>query len=199
MVAAAILAGGDARRFGRRDKAALPIGDLRIIDRQIAALRGVTDRLLIVANRPGRYESLGLPIVGDVRPGAGALGGILTALVHSPAPHTLVVACDLPFLTTAFLRHLADCGREVDLAIPRSPGGYEPLCASYGRGCADAIGRLLDAGRLQAAGVVEAGLRLREIGPEELAAFDPDGSLFLNVNTPLDYRRALERLNRRDK
>jgi len=172
---------------------------VRLIDRQIAALHGVTDQVFIVTNRPERYEALGLPSARDTRPGAGALGGILTALVHSPAPQTLVIACDLPFLTTAFLRHLADRGRDVDVAIPRSAGGYEPLCASYGRRCVDAIGRLIDAGRLAAVGVIDAGLSVREIGPEELAAFDPDGSLFTNVNTPRDHRRALDELNRRDK
>jgi hypothetical protein len=29
-----------------------------------------------------------------------------------------------------------------------------------------------------------------EIGPEEIAAFDPHGLLFVNVNTPHDYERA---------
>lgn len=199
MIAAAIVAGGAATRFGRRDKAVLPLGDIRLIDRQLAVLRAVTEHVLIVTNRPDRYAPLGVPTVTDRRPGAGALGGIYTAVVASPAPQTLVVACDLPFLTAAFLRHLADCGRDVDLAIPRSTAGYEPLCASYARGCAEPIRRLIDAGRFKAAGVVAAGLRVREIGPDECAMFDPDGTLFFNVNTPHDYERALEALKRRDK
>jgi molybdopterin-guanine dinucleotide biosynthesis protein A len=197
MVAAAILAGGRATRLGGRDKAALPFGDLRLIERQILALRAVTADVFIVTNQPERYAALGLPAHADRRPGTGALGGIYTAIVASPAPQTLVVACDLPFLSAAFLRHLAARGRDADLAIPRSAGGYEPLCASYSRGCADPIGRLLDAGRLKAADVASAGLRVVEIGPDECAPFDPDGTLFLNVNTPDDYARARAWLDRR--
>ena len=33
-------------------------------------------------------------------------------------------------------------------------------------------------------------LRVREIGPAEIASFDPDGVLFFNINTPDDYERA---------
>lgn len=199
MIAAAILAGGGATRFGRRDKGALPFGDARIIDRQLAVLREVTGELLIVSNQPERYAPLGVPMVTDARPGTGALGGIYTALMASPAPQTIVVACDMPFLTTPFLHHLAARGRDADLAIPRTAGGYEPLCASYARACADPIRRLLDEGRFRAADVVVAGVRVCELGPDELAAFDPDGTLFVNVNTPRDYERALDALARRNR
>jgi molybdopterin-guanine dinucleotide biosynthesis protein A len=196
MVAAAILAGGRARRFGQRDKASLPIGDLRIIDRQLAALRPITDRVVVVTSRPAHYASLGVVTVVDLRPGTGALGGIYTAIVTSPAPQTLIVACDMPFLTAEFLAHLANRGRDVDLAVPRTARGYEPLCASYGRACAPLIRRRLDALRLKAADLVHADLRVRELGPDDLAAFDPDGLLFLNVNTPGDYAYALTEFDR---
>ena len=33
-------------------------------------------------------------------------------------------------------------------------------------------------------------LTVREVGPGDLAPFDPDGRLLLNVNTPEDYQRA---------
>jgi molybdopterin-guanine dinucleotide biosynthesis protein A len=197
MVAAAILAGGRAMRLGGRDKASLPFGDLRLIERQIAALHAVTADVFIVTNQPGRYAALGLPAHPDLRPGTGALGGIYSAILASPAAQTLVVACDLPFLSADFLGHLAARGRDTDLAIPRSAGGYEPLCASYSRACSEPIARLLDAGRLKVAGVMAAGLRVVEIAPDECARFDPDGMLFLNVNTPDDYARARAWLDRR--
>jgi molybdopterin-guanine dinucleotide biosynthesis protein A len=197
MIAAAILAGGEARRLGRRDKSALPFGAMRIIDRELAVLRQVTEHVLIVTNQPGRYATLGVPTVPDAVPHAGALGGLYTALVASPASQTLVVACDMPFLSAAFLRHLAACGRDVDIAIPRPASGYEPLCASYARACADPIRGLLETGRRKVADVVSLNVRVRELSPEELAPFDPDAVLFSNVNTPGDYRRALDALRRR--
>lgn len=191
MCTAAIIAGGDARRFDGRDKGALAIGEARIIDREIAVLREVADHLVIVANDPDRYRSLGLPIVEDLVPGAGALGGIYTAITLARDTPTLVVACDMPFLSAGFLRHLAIAGREVDVAIPRTAEGYEPLCASYSRACADPIRRRIDAGALTVSGLLS-DVRVREIGPEEIAPYDPDGTLFFNVNTPDDYARLLD-------
>ena len=43
------------------------------------------------------------------------------------------------------------------------------------------------------------GVRVAEVGPETLAAYDPDGLLFVNVNTPHDYERAKEVVEERSK
>lgn len=198
MTAAAILAGGRATRFGGRDKSALTIGTTQFLDRQIAALKQTADDVLIVTNQPDRYASRGVRVVVDAIHGGGALGGIYTALVASAAPQVLVVACDLPFLTPAFLAHLARAGRDADIAIPRTEAGYEPLCASYARTCLAPIKARLDQGQLKVADLVEAGLRVRELGPAELARFDPDAALFFNVNTPDDYDLAVRKFRRQN-
>jgi molybdopterin-guanine dinucleotide biosynthesis protein A len=198
VIAAAILAGGRATRFGGRDKARLALGPARVLDRQLDALRQVADRVLIVSNQPDRYRDLGVPVAGDVVPGAGALGGIYSALLESQAPRTLVAACDLPFLTVPFLRFLAQAGLGADLAIPRRREGYEPLCVCYGQACIGPIEQRIARGHLQVIGLLDAGLTIREIGPDELAPFDPE-TLFLNINTPEDYVRALDKFSRENR
>jgi molybdopterin-guanine dinucleotide biosynthesis protein A len=187
-VAAAILAGGRARRFGGTLKNTLEIGGRRIIDRQIDALRQVADPIFIVAPDPAPFVSLGLEVVPDVLPGCGALGGIYTAILRSPRWRTLVVAGDMPCLPAGLLAHL---GRDstADIVVPRGARGYEPLCAVYSRQCAGPIQQRLDRGLLRAS-VLPDGVQIEEVGPEMLAAYDPDGLLFLNVNTPHDYERA---------
>lgn len=199
MIAAAILAGGRATRLDGRDKSALPFGADRLLDRQIAVLREAVDAIVIVTTQPERYRSLDVPVATDEVPGGGALGGLYTALSVSPATQTLVVACDMPFLTPPFLRFLAEAGRDVDLAIPRTVAGYEPLCASYGRGCLGPVKARLDAGRLKLADLVTADLRVRELGPDVLASFDPEQTLFTNVNTPEDYARAVDKFSRQNR
>ncbi len=149
-VAAAILAGGKARRFGGTIKSTLPIGGVRIIDRQLAALGQVADPIFIVANDPAPFASLGIEVVPDVIPGCGALGGIYTAIVRSPQPRTLVVAGDLPGLPVALLERLVQPS-EADIVVARGPRGYEPLCAVYAAACAGPIRSRLEAGDLKAA------------------------------------------------
>ena len=189
-IAAAILAGGLARRMGGMNKEALHVHGRRIIDRQLAALRQVADPIFIVGSDAARFTGLDLRVVPDVVAGAGALGGIYTAIVSSPCPRTIVVACDMPFLNVALLQRLARPSG-ADLVIPRTVRGYEPMCAAWGAAAAPVLRRRIERGLLAASGTVEE-LQVEEIGPEVLASCDPHGLLFVNVNTLHDYERARE-------
>ena len=93
-----ILAGGHARRLGGHDKGALVVGDRRILDRQLAALGGRAARIVIVGG-PERHIGAGVEVIPDRLPGIGALGGLYTALVSATSERTLVIACDMPFVT----------------------------------------------------------------------------------------------------
>jgi molybdopterin-guanine dinucleotide biosynthesis protein A len=188
---AAIVAGGAASRFGGRDKSLLPVGNRSILGRQLAVLRPLTDRILVVANNPERFSHLAVPAVRDLVPGAAALGGIYTALSAATTNAVLVVACDLPFLTGRFLEHLVQAADGFDLTIPRSADGPQPMCAMYSRACLEPIRTRIAAATLRVQDLA-AEVRTREIGPPEIDAYDPDGLLFFNVNTPADYQRALE-------
>jgi molybdopterin-guanine dinucleotide biosynthesis protein A len=186
---AAIIAGGRAQRLDGLDKSDLVIGGRRIMDRQLSVLGHVADHILIVSNDHHRFRSSGLRVCADLIPGAGPLGGLYTALVRSPSDRTIVVACDLPFLTVAFLRHLTARAGGTDATIPRTAAGTQPLCAVYDRTCIEPIRSRLARGELRVAGLGDT-VRVTDIGPSEVAPFDSDGALFFNVNTPDDYAHA---------
>lgn len=199
MWTAAILAGGQARRLGGLDKSALAVGDpaaapRSILDRQLAVLRDLTPHILIVTREdaPAARQAGGAGVVTiRDRVDAGALGGLYTALVEAPTEQILVIACDMPFVTAPFLARLATLGasREFDAVVPRDAHGRHPLCAAYQRRTAAAIRARIDAGQLRVLDAL-ATMAVREIGPDELAAYDPDGRLLLNVNTPEDHATA---------
>ena len=191
MWTAAIIAGGQAKRLGRLDKWALNVGGQRIIDRQLAVLGGVAEHILVVSSDPHRFRSLGLRACADLIPGAGPLGGLYTALVRSPTKHTLVVACDLPFLAAAFLRYLAAQVGHADAAVPRTADGPQPLCAVYTQNCVGAVRAQIERGQHRMSALEEV-IRVTHVGPAEIAAFDRDGKLFLNENTSEDHRHAIE-------
>jgi len=185
----AILAGGHARRLGGIDKSALIVGRDSILDRQLSLLRELTPHLFIVAGETPTVAPAGVTVVTDRITGAGALGGLYTALTEAPTEHVLVIACDMPFLTAPFLARLVERGKGVDAAVPRDERGRHPLCASYDRRIAAHLKARIDRRELRV-GDALAGLDLHEIGPDELLPFDPDGRLLLNVNTPADYEQA---------
>ena len=190
MHTAAIIAGGRGRRLGGRDKSDLVIGGRRIIERQLAVLGRVAPHVLVVSDDHHRFRTSGLQVCDDLLPGAGPLGGLHTALTRSPSRRTLVVAGDLPFLSAAFLRHLTVRAPRAEAVVPRHASGLQPLCAVYDRSCLDAIEARITRGQLRLVELAGA-LRTTELGPDEVAAFDPDGMLLFNVNTPADYARAV--------
>jgi molybdopterin-guanine dinucleotide biosynthesis protein A len=190
-VSAAILAGGRARRMGGADKASLTVGRARIIDRQLDALSAVADDIRIVGHDPRRYADFGIRVIPDAIAGAGALGGIYTALLDAAHERLLVIACDLPFVTAPLLARLVEESRgadDVDAVVPRSARGLEPLCALYRTRCAAAVRNRIEKGSLQVAGLLDA-VRTRILEPDALAPYD-EGALFENVNTPHDHERA---------
>src|SRR5665213_853709 len=115
MSSAAILMGGEARRFGGRDESGLLIGDRTILERQIDELSEIADDILIVGSRSpaeaGRHVPAGHPVsnvrfIPDRVTGCGPLGGLDAALAAAQSDVLVVVACDMPFVTAALLRHL---------------------------------------------------------------------------------------------
>lgn len=190
----AILAGGGATRFGGRPKGLERIGGERILDRLVRLLTAALGtQPLLVANAPdAKSWRPDLSVVSDIRPGFGALGGIYTAVVSAPAP-VVCVAWDMPFVSEAVIRALADGLEHYDAMLPQSDGrrGVEPLCAAYGPACADAIAASLEEGDLRAIGFH----RRIHVGTLPLEAIrelaDPE-VLFFNVNTADDLARADE-------
>jgi molybdopterin-guanine dinucleotide biosynthesis protein A len=191
----AILAGGRAVRFDGRPKGLERIGGVRLLDRLVTAFtEALGEAPLLIANDPAAAGwAPGLHTVADIRPGAGAAGGLLTAVTLAPAP-VVVVAWDMPFVSSALIRALADGLTGVDAFLPESDGrrGVEPLCAAYGPATAAAISAALDRGDFRAVGFHEA-LKVGILTLERVRTIGDPALLFLNVNTADDLREA-ERL-----
>ena len=191
----AILAGGRARRLGGLNKARLILhpGSASVLDRQLARLRRVVDRTIIIANDPEPFSGAGVPVIPDLVPDGGALGALYTAVHAAGTERTLVIACDMPFVSERLLAHLVSVGDSVDIAIPRTARGYEPLCATYSRRSANELRRLIDERRFRLSDVARIpGLNVREVGRDELNLFGPEEVLFFNLNTPDDHTRAID-------
>ena len=194
-----IMAGGRNTRFGTH-KALARVGGRRILDRVRAALVEVAPEIVLVANEPEVYGAAGLPLRGDVRPGTGVLGVILTALQWARErgrSGALVVACDMPFVPAALLREIAArtaAQPAPDVVAPESGGkrGVEPLCAWYGTGCIGAVERALDRDDRRVVAFFDE-VRVERIPLEEVRRHGDPDVMFLNVNTPEERERA-ERL-----
>jgi molybdopterin-guanine dinucleotide biosynthesis protein A len=188
----AILAGGQGRRLGGADKAALRVGGHRIIDRQLALLRRLTPHIIIVVSNSSlcRDEAPGTRVVLDHVPGAGSLGALYTALQESISEQVLVLASDMPFVSASLLTCLAKAGALAEAAVPVDARGLHPACASYQRRVAPRLRRRIDAGTLSLVDALD-DLSVTRLEPDTLHVVDPTHRALLNVNTPEDYALAL--------
>ena len=185
-----ILAGGLSTRYGGCNKALLRVGGVRILDRLFEAFEGLFDEIILVTNRPEEFLAWDALIVTDLFPVRSSLTGIHTGLFYAGRPHAFVAACDTPFLQRGVIEAVLErIEPAVDLVIPHTAAGLEPLCAAYSKRCLRAVEDHLRRGLFKIQWAL-AGKRIREIPEEVLRRSDPDLRSFFNVNTPEDLTRA---------
>ena len=185
---AAILAGGRGRRLDGRTKPLVEVGGRTILARQASALAALGAVPRLIAPDPTPYAGQPYDVVPDLVD-AGALGALFTAVACSPTPYVLVLAGDLPFVTPALLGALVGWRAEAEAIVPRPEGRWQPLCAVYHRDVAPRLKVRIDDGRWRITDALD-DLVVRAVPTADLAPFDTDGRLLLNVNTPDDLRHA---------
>jgi molybdenum cofactor guanylyltransferase len=213
-VEAFLLAGGKSSRMGR-DKALLEFSGAPMIQRTADLLTPLIAKttLVISASQSGnphntndtndtnRYSIFGLPTLTDSWPSAGPLGGIATALAHAQSKWCLILACDMPFLTKEWLtfllsyiaQHETEAPPQIDVIIPETTHGLEPLCAIYRATCAPILTAALNRGVRKVTDAI-ADLKLHRVTENEWRQFSPDRNLFGNLNTWQDYLQAQQHL-----
>lgn len=108
-LSAVILAGGQSSRMGC-DKAWVEFEGRPLIALAVEKVRDLRVNEIFISGREGvDYGALNCPVLLDLEPGFGPLGGIERALRDCASPLLLVLAVDLPRMTARFLGNLAAC------------------------------------------------------------------------------------------
>jgi molybdopterin-guanine dinucleotide biosynthesis protein A len=131
-VTAGILAGGASSRMGI-NKALLEFRGRTLLERQLGVVRPIFERVLVGANDPAPYEPFGVEVAPDLLSERCALTGVHALLAAARTEHVFVVACDLPFLNPALIGDLLGRRGAVDVVLPVTARGPEPLHAVYSR------------------------------------------------------------------
>ena len=218
-VSAVILAGGESRRMGR-DKAFLDLGGAPLVTRVIERVAPLCTEVILVANNASAYAPFGYPVVPDVYPGKGSLGGIFSGLQAAHEQYALAVACDMPLLNPELLSYLISLAPSFDVVIPRAreESGRAPWPTSATSPSREKKQRPVDRPiakeinlhpmhavysknclpamqtRLLQNDLRAIGfhdlVRVRVVEPAEVDRFDPKHLSFFNANTPEDLETA---------
>ncbi|MBI4464637.1 MAG: molybdenum cofactor guanylyltransferase [Acidobacteria bacterium] len=135
-----------------------------------------------------RFRRFGVPVIPDRESGRGPLMALCTGLENSKYDWNIFLACDLPFVDRRFLEFLARKAllSQAEAVVPRTPDGWQPLCAAYSRKGLQTIRHALQNGYGRLTKVFES-LRVDEIPMRELIAAGIAERTFRNLNTMKDW------------
>lgn len=181
-----ILAGGLARRMGGGEKYLLPLAGATILDHVIERARPQVDQMAF--NGPALPDGLDLPLVPDVWPDEGPLGGILSSLAWAagrdqPPDHVLSLAADTPFFPKDLAAGLAEAAGPAP-ARATSLGRQHGVFSLWPLTLLPAVQGLFEEGERSVNRALEA-LDVADVA-FPASPFDP----FFNINTPDDLREA---------
>jgi len=189
-VTGVLLAGGKSRRMGE-DKRFLSVGEGTLFDRGLAVLRSLFETVFVVIAQDSPALQSDVPVLRDLVPDCGSLGGLYTGLKEAVTPHVFVVACDMPFLNPAAVRYFVEAKGDHDVVMAELKNGLHPMHAIYHRRCLPVMEDLMKMRDLKIQRLAaHPALRVRLLTQAELDAIDPQGRSFYNVNTPSDLKAA---------
>jgi len=186
-VTGVILAGGESRRMGS-DKSLLPLAGARFIDHVYRRMADLFNEVIIVTNSPDMYKEIPCRKVPDIYYAQGSLAGVHSGLAHAKCEKIFVVACDMPFISSAVVKEICAHADQGDLVLPYSSNGHEPLHALYCKSCLPAMEEVLDAGLKRIIAFFDK-VQQVELPAEVIRQHDPEEKSFQNINTPEDYFR----------
>ncbi len=180
----AILTGGRSTRFGAEKCNAMLRGKSLARHVYDAAIPLVDEVLLSTGAgsiTPDLPEGRPVP---DAYVDAGPLSGILACLKVSSNPWLLVIACDLPLITTQTLERLIlHCRSPRQVVLCRTEQSQaQPLCACYNVSLIDALDAALGEGCYGVQRFVET--------LEHVVRIDVTTEEMVNINTMSELRRA---------
>lgn len=195
---AIILAGGESRRFGC-DKGLVRLAGKPLILHVIDRVRGVVDEVVICL-KSGSQKSTYLQVLPeDVKVAVDSeklpqcpLTGAFTGLMNAGGRYSALLPCDAPFVSTKLVDLLFEIVIGVDAVIPRWPNDYiEPLQAVYKTDVSlEAARRALMSGRCELRAMISLLRRVRYVSTLVIEEIDPKMYTFMNINTPLDLKKA---------
>lgn len=173
-----ILAGGKSSRMGE-DKGLMSLFGKPMISYVIDRARELTSNIIIVSNNPD-YNKFELPVIEDIHPNKGPLGGIYSGLKASKSNINIILSCDIPYIKSGLIKYLLYQSEGYDVTVPLHDERVHPLIGVYTKDCLPVIERNITLGKLKVTDSFK-GLNINIIEANEFDEIE-----FKNLNSKQD-------------
>ncbi len=182
-----ILAGGQSSRMGR-DKALLMFEGITLLQRALRICAEISPDVWIVG-QASKYGDFG-QTVEDIHRDCGPLGGIHAALTQNAREFNVVLAVDMPHVSSTLLKFLIAEAKADDavVTVPEADTRLQPLCAVYRQEFLPIAENAIASGIYKITPLFQQ-VKTRVIHREELETAGFSSDMFRNWNTPSDLER----------
>ncbi|MBX3342132.1 MAG: molybdenum cofactor guanylyltransferase [Nitrospira sp.] len=190
-ISGVLIAGGRSRRMGQ-DKRFMKVGGASVFERTLSVLRVTFAENIVVLAEP--IEGLDVqrcPVVYDLIPNAGSLGGLYTGLMTASRSRVFALACDMPFLDPEVIRFMLSQDESADVIVANLGGRFQPMHAVYSKRCVPFLQAMAQRNELKIQNLFhQNALRMKILTENHLQAFGPGFRSFQNINTPSELASA---------
>ncbi len=188
-ITAFVLTGGQSTRF-QSDKSLQDWQGQPLIQHVVNQLKPLFDTIMVVGK-----AQMDLPVLSDIHPNHGPLGGIHSGLYHSKTAWNFFVACDMPFINGKIIECLIQkCHPDILAVVPEVDGWAIPTFALYHGNAIKSIEAQLQLKKLSPQAWLKT-IPIEKVFEPQLRKIDPDLQSFININTLEDRERALRLLD----
>ena len=136
-IAAYILCGGTNKRMGT-EKGLIAYNGKTFIEWIIDAVKPIINSIFLITKNED-YKQFGYPMIADIVPDKGPVGGIYTALKHSNSERNLILSSDIPSINTSVLNKFLIDKRDdaTDVTLVADDNKEYPLIGIYSKHLVD--------------------------------------------------------------
>ncbi len=191
LISAVILAGGKSSRMGE-NKALLKINNLSLIEKIYNIVAIFTNDIIISCNTE-EYNFLKSRKVHDLHHNCGAISGILAGLQQIKYQKSLIISCDVPLVNEKLINYIISNSKNYEATVVKHKNFLEPLIGVYDKQIINIIENQISNKDYSINNLLKK-LNINILTIDATIDFYEE-NLFLNINTPQDYQKLIDKKN----
>lgn len=180
-----MLTGGESKRMGS-DKASIVLAGKSLLEHVLEQLEPLFSDIMISVRE--QRSDIAYPQIIDADEDRGPMVGINAALKAVKTDWVFVIACDMPFISTGLIQHLAGLRSHHNAVVPHVFDRPQPLLGFYNKTCLPMMEARMKQGQRSMIRLLD-NLDTYLLSEQQVKAIDPELKSLLSLDTIEDVKK----------